>query len=58
MLCASINHIIVTVFTQEDTASAWGVNLVEPIVIFVRFKCMSLYLDGVGMCYNLVIFNS
>ena len=35
---------------QEDTASAWGVKIVEPIVVFIRFKCMSLYLDGVGMC--------
>ena len=40
--------IIVIVFTQEDTASAWGVKLAEPIIIFIRFKCMSLYLDGVG----------
>ena len=33
---------------QEDTASAWGVKIVEPIIVFLRFKCMSLYLDGVG----------
>ena len=35
---------------QEDTASAWGVKITEPIIVFLRFKCMSLYLDGVGRC--------
>lgn len=32
---------------DEDTASAWGVKIAEPIIVFMRFKCMSLYLDGV-----------
>jgi len=40
---------------QEDTASAWGVQITEPIIVFLRFKCMSLYLDGIGQCPTVCI---
>ncbi|XP_065910990.1 protein mono-ADP-ribosyltransferase PARP6-like [Dysidea avara] len=40
-------NIDVQYILDEDTASAWGVKITEPIIVFLRFKCMSLYLDGV-----------
>ena len=36
-----VQHIL-----DEDTASAWGVQITEPIIVFLQFKHMSLYLDG------------
>ena len=42
LLNVNVQHVL-----DEDTASAWGVHLLEPIVVFLQFKEMSSYLDGV-----------
>ncbi len=33
---------------QENTAMAWGVKVIEPLVIMLHVRTMSKYLNGVG----------
>lgn len=43
-----VNVCVLCSLLQEHTASAWGVDLTQPLVILLHIRSVSKYLDGAG----------
>lgn len=41
---------------QEHTASAWGVDICEPLIILLHIQSISKYLDGLGEQHDVVVY--